>query len=54
MDTLITSSNGDKKNHVPNKNNEYTSHENKEAEIVQPVQINIYKSNTNRKLLTTS
>ena len=35
-----------------NQNNEYTSHENKEVEPVEPVQVNIYQINTHRKDLS--
>ena len=37
------------KNYAVYQNNEYTSHENKEVEVVQPVQMNIHQTKTNRK-----
>ena len=40
------------KNRAIYQNNEQTSHENKEAELVQSVQMNIYQSNTNTKDLS--
>ena len=37
-------------NHAISQNNEKTSHENKEVEPVQPVQMDIYQSNTYKKI----
>ena len=40
------------KNHANYQNNEWISHRNKETEPAQPVQMNIYQSNTYRKDLS--
>ena len=44
IDILVRYKNGDTKIIQTIKNNKWTSHENKEMELVQPVQINIYQS----------
>ena len=49
IDILVTSRNGDKKNHAIYQNNEYTYFENKEVEPVELNQMSIYQSNTYRK-----
>ena len=49
---LVTSRNGDKKNHAIFQNNEWTSLENIEVEPVEPVQMNMYQSNIYRKDLS--
>ena len=48
-DILVTSTNGDKKNHAIYQNNESTSLNKKEVEPVEPVLKDIYQSNTYRK-----
>ena len=48
IDILVTSRNGDI-NHAIYQNNEKTSFEKKELEPVEPVQKNIYQSNTYKK-----
>ena len=53
IDILVTSRNGDRQiMHSIRIINEKTSHENKEAEPVEPVQMNIYQHNIYRKDLT--
>ena len=44
IDILMRYKNGDTKIIQTIKNNKWTSHENKEMELVQPVQMNIYQS----------
>ena len=51
MDVLVTPTNGDRKNAV-DQNNEQTFLENKDVEPLEPVQINIYQSNTYSKDLS--
>ena len=48
MDVLVTPTNGDRKNAV-DQNNEQTFLENKDVEPLEPVQMNIYQSNTYSK-----
>ena len=48
MDILVTPRNGDRKNAIYQKK-EQTSLENKDAEPLEPVQMNIYQSNTYSK-----
>ena len=49
IDILVTSSNGDKKNHAIYQNSKWTFLKNKEVETVQPAQMNIYQSNNYRQ-----
>ena len=48
IDIPVTCANGDK-NHAVYQNKEQLSLKNKEVELVEPVQMNIYQSNTYRK-----
>ena len=52
IDILVTFRNGDRKNHAIYENNEWTSHEKKEVEPIEPVLKNIYQSNIYRKDLS--
>ena len=52
IDILVTSRNGDRKNHESYQNNDLTSLEKKEVEPVEPVLKNIYQSNTYKKDLS--
>ena len=52
IDILVRSRNAERKIMQSIKNYKQTSHKNKEVEPVEPVQINIYKSNTYRKDLS--
>ena len=49
IDILVTSRNGDRKNHAIHQNNERASQEKKDVEPLEPVLKNIYQSNTYRK-----
>lgn len=42
---LVTSKNDDRKKHVAYQNNQWTTHENKEMEPFQLVQMNLYYGN---------
>ena len=52
IDILVTSRNGDRKNHESYQNNDLTSLEKKEVEPVEPVLKNIYQSNIYRNDLS--
>ena len=52
IDILVTSRNGERKNHAIYENNEYTSNEKKEVEPIEPVLQNIYQSKIYRKDLS--
>ena len=52
IDILVTSRNGDRKNHESYQNNDLTSFEKKEVEPVEPVLKNIYQSNIYRNDLS--
>ena len=52
VDILVTSRNGDRKNHESYQNNDLTSLEKKEVEPVEPVLKNIYQSNIYRNDLS--
>ena len=52
IDIIVTSRNGDRKNHAIYQNNQWTLLDKKEVEPVEPVQMNIYQSKTYRKDLS--
>ena len=52
IDIVVTSRNGERKNHAIYENNEYTSNEKKEVEPIEPVLQNIYQSKIYRKDLS--
>ena len=52
IDIIVTSRNGDRKNHAIYQNNQWTLLDKKEVEPVEPVLMNIYQSKTYRKDLS--